>query len=200
MNKDVLRTDEQQKHDYLRAVNIIIKDYIKINREYRFDGLFWHSLIVGKFNQQVLDQYGSEVDKRYNTMIMRSYDWENYVYKVNILADYLYSTNRTTPDAIENGIRLFLDNQDLTNYILKSSVMRNGHFYFNFLEAVDELELSDAMRSKIKYMNKPDDRVGRIILRDLMFEYPMNLITIASKEALKEEILLKYDALTNSNY
>ena len=137
-------------------------------------------------------QISESIDK-FQNVVLKKFDWENYVYKCIMAAEYITDA---TDDKTEQDryFDIILNNLDLYNYILKSEIFRNGKFLINVLDIIDEDErLSPILKAKIK--ERPDvgkdERYGRRVIFELNKSYPIIMSPTMEKDELKE-LFMKY--------
>ena len=140
----------------------------------------------------MLEKYPEIKDSlnNFNNIVLKKFDWENYIYKCVLGAQYV---NDNVEDE-EERIRyygLIFDNLDVYNYIIKYEIFRNEKFLLNILDIIDELDLSKVMKAKIK--DRPDldkdERRGRRVIFEFNKSYPVVLSPMLDKESLKEPFL-----------
>lgn len=86
---------------------------------------------------------------------------------------------------------LGLENLDLYNYIIKYSIFRNAECVTKILRIIDELDISEIMKAKIK--GRPDlgkdERYGRRIIFELNKNYPVIMSPLLGIEELRAEVI-----------
>lgn len=186
---------EERNKLFKEAFDIISKYYIKTDRDIHFDEMFWYSLFCTKKREYLLETYPqiSESIDKFQNVVLKKFDWENYVYKCIMAAEYITDA---TDDKTEQDryFDIILNNLDLYNYILKSEIFRNGKFLINVLDIIDEDErLSPILKAKIK--DRPDlgkdERYGRRVIFELNKSYPIIMSPTMEKDELKE-LFMKY--------
>lgn len=188
------QSDETRKQLFLEAFETVGDHYLSSNRELHFDEQFWHSLLVTKKRDFLLNEYPQiqESISHFNNIVLKSFDWENYIYKTVIGAEYI--TDLVQDEATrKHYYEVIVDNLDLFNYMIKYEVFRNKQFVFNILSIVNELGLSSLLKKKITWRNDlgDDPRVGRQVLLEFNKSYPVVMSPMLEKEELKE-IFMEY--------
>lgn len=185
-------TIEFRRQQFLQAFEVIARDYLHTPREVHLEEIFWHSLLCTVKREYILDQYPSvkESINEFNNIVLKKFDWENYIYKCVLGAQYV-TDNFTDEEEIKYHYNLIFDNLDIYNYILKYSIFRNDKFLLNILEIIDEEGLSDIAKSKIT--NRPDlgkdERYGRRVIFEFNKSYPVVMAPMLEKEELREYFL-----------
>lgn len=185
-------SEGEKKELFIEAVNVISKYYLKTDRDVHFDELFWHSLFTVYKREYLLEKYPQikEGKKEFDTVVVKNFDWQNYIYKCVLAAQYV-NDNVETEEERQRYYELIFDNLDLYNYIIKYEIFRNDKFLLNILDIIDELDLAKVMKAKIK--NRPDlgkdERVGRRVIFEFNKSYPVVLSPMLDKESLKEPFL-----------
>jgi hypothetical protein len=127
--------------------------------------------------------------KNFENIILKKFDWENYIYKFYFGA--LYINDHVEAKMHERFFSLVSNNLDLYNYLLKQSVFRNSEFIINVLKIVDELNISDVLKARIRDIPglAADERFGRRVLMEFNKEYPIVMFQPMSYEELKDLFL-----------
>jgi len=188
------KNEAMRKDLFLEAFDTVGKYYLTSNRELHFDEQFWHSLLVLKKRDFLLSQYPQikESIGNFNNIVLKNFDWENYIYKTIIGAEYI--TDLVEDEATrKHYYEVIVDNLDLYNYMIKYEVFRNKQFVFNILSIVDELGLSSILKKKITWRDDlgDDPRVGRKVLLEFNKSYPIVMSPMLEKEELKK-IFMEY--------
>lgn len=188
------RNEDVRKQLFLEAFETVGNHYLSSNRELHFDEQFWHSLLVLKKRDFLLREYPeiTESISNFNNIVLKSFDWENYIYKTVIGAEYI--TDLVEDEATRKYYcEVIVDNLDLYNYMIKYEVFRNKQFVFNILSIVDELGLSSILKKKITWRDDlgDDPRVGRQVLLEFNKSYPVVMSPMLEKDELKE-IFMEY--------
>ena len=190
-----IKNVEERNKLFREAFDIISKYYIKTDRDVHLDEMFWYSLFCTKKREYILETYPQIKDSIdiFQNVVLKGFNWENYVYKCVIAAEYI--TDTTDDEEKQNKyFDIILDNLDLYNYILKSEIFRNEKFLINILEIIDEDDrLSPVLKAKIK--DRPDlgkdERYGRRVIFEFNKSYPIIMSPTMEKDELKE-LFMKY--------
>lgn len=187
-------SDEEKKKDaFKKAFDVISKYYINMDRDSSFSELFWHSLFCVYKKDYLLENYPKIKDeiKNFNTIVTKAFDWENYIYKCVLGAEYI--SDNIQEDKRDEYFDLIINNLDVYNYIIKYEIFRNGEFLINILDIINENKLSEILKSGIKGRDDlgKDPRVGRRVLFELNKVYPVIMVPMLSKEELKE-VFIKF--------
>ena len=172
----------------MEAINIISNHYLDMDREYSLDGQFWHSLLLLKKRDYILEKYPAvkESESNFKNVVVKKFDWENYIYKCVLAAQYV-NDNVDDVDKREFYYNLIANNLDVYNYIIKYEIFRNDKFLLNVLDIIHDNDLSEILKAKIK--NRPDlgkdERVGRRVIFELNKSYPVVLAPTLDKEELE---------------
>lgn len=178
--------------NFKEAIEVLQADYIHTDREIHLNQRFWYSLLVLYKRDYIVSRYPEVlVDRsKFNNIVLKKFDWENYIYKCVLAAEYIYDQNYENEQDEIAFMKIIYNNLDLYNYLIKYSIFRNANFIINFLTAVEEEGLSAVMKAKIK--DRPDlgndERYGRRVVFELNKNYPVVMAPFLDKEALKEEI------------
>ena len=190
-------SEQQKKEQFLEAFDVLSKYYVKTDRDLHFDELFWHSLLVTTKHEYLLEKYPQikENKKYFDNIVIKSFDWENYIYKCILAAEYIddHIKDETQKTRYYN---LVVDNLDIYNYIIKYEIFRNSNFLIHILDIIDELGISKIMKSKIEGRDDlaKDERYGRRVIFELNKSYPVIMSPMLDKESLKDVVL---QALSN---
>ncbi|MCY6482994.1 hypothetical protein OW763_01330 [Clostridium aestuarii] len=179
---------------YKQAFDVISKYYIKTDRDIHFNEIFWHSLFCVNKREYLLNQYLQikESHKNFKNIVIKKFDWENYVYKCVLAAEYI-TDNVECQEEKNKYFRLIVKNLDLYNYIIKYEIFRNDKFLINILDIVNDNNLSKILKSKIKNKDDlgKDERVGRRIIFEFNKSYPVVISPTIEKEEL-EKLFMEY--------
>ena len=71
---------------FVEAINIISNHYLDMDREYSLDGQFWHSLLLLKKRDYILEKYPAvkESESNFKNVVVKKFDWENYIYHSDV--------------------------------------------------------------------------------------------------------------------
>ena len=190
----IAQGSEAEKKDlFMEAFRVISHSYLDTDRDVHLNELFWHSLLITK-RDYLLEQYPKirEGISHFNNIVLKKFDWENYIYKCVLGAQYI---NDAIADQEwrEHYYTLLVDNLDLYNYIIKYEIFRNEQFLINILDIIYELDLSKALKAKITGREDlgKDERVGRRVIFEFNKSYPVIMSPLLEKEDLKP-IFMEY--------
>lgn len=188
-------SDEDEKaKKFLVALQTINNHYLSLGREIYLNEAFWHSYLV-TYKRDYLLQVYPQIKNGFNqfrNIVIKSFDWENYIYKCVVGAEYI-NNQIVDPEEKQRYYQLIIDNLDFYNYIIKSEVYRNDLFLIKMLDIVNELNLSQILKAKLK--DRPDlgkdERYGRRVIFEMNKSYPVLMVPLLEDEELKE-LFLKY--------
>ena len=178
--------------NFKEAIEVLQADYIHTDREIHLNQRFWHSLLVLYKRDYIVSNYPEVLEdrKKFDNIVLKKFDWENYIYKCVLAAEYIYDQEYENEAEETEFIRTIYNNLDLYNYLIKYAIFRNSTFIINFLTAIEEEGLSDILKKQIK--DRPDlgkdERYGRRVVFELNKNYPIVMAPFLEKEELKEEI------------
>ena len=185
-------SEKEKTAGFREAIQTIMDYYIHNNREIHMSGRFWHSLMMTK-RDYIIEIYGERIQsfKNFINIVLKPFDWESYIYKCVLAAEYIYDANLDTQEAINYHIDLIINNIDMYNYILKYPLFRNSQFILNYFKAIDQLGLTRLMKARIKGRDDlgKDERYGRRVFQELNNNYPVIMAPFLQIEDLKEEII-----------
>lgn len=185
-------SESEKKELFLQAFDVISKAYLNTDRDYHFDEVFWHSLLCTHKREYLLEQYPQikEGLNHFNNIVIKDFDWENYIYKCVLGAEYI-SYNKIDENERKKYYELIIDNLDLYNYIIKYEIFRNDKFLLNILDITNDLNISTILKAKIKGRDDlgKDERVGRRVIFEFNKSYPIIMSPMMEKEELKEWFL-----------
>ncbi|MCA1318389.1 hypothetical protein LC085_00580 [Bacillus tianshenii] len=186
-------SETERKELFLEAFQVLTDYYLDTDRDIHLNEVFWHSLLITK-REYLLETYPniSEGLSHFNNIVLKKFDWENYIYKCVLGAQYI-NDHVTEVDKRERYYSLLVDNLDLYNYIIKYEIFRNDRFLLNILDIIDELKLSKVLKAKITDREDlgKDERVGRRVIFEFNKSYPVVMSPVLEKEELKP-IFLQY--------
>lgn len=186
--------DKNRDELFIEAFKTISKYYLNIDRDIYFNEVFWHSLLCSEKSTFLKETYPkiTEDIKDFNNIVIKKFDWENYIYKCILGAQYV-EDNIANEEDKEKYYKLIVDNLDLYNYLIKYEIFRNDRFIINILEIIDELNLSKVMKAKIKGRDDlgKDERIGRRVVYEFNKSYPVIMSPMLDKDELKE-VFLKF--------
>jgi hypothetical protein len=186
-------SEAERKVLFLETFHVLTDYYLDTDRDVHLNELFWHSLLITK-REYLLENYSkiTEGINHFNNIVLKKFDWENYIYKCVLGAQYI-NDFVTDPEQRERYYSLLVDNLDIYNYIIKYEIFRNDRFLINILDIIDELDFSKILKSKIKDRDDlgKDERVGRRVIFEFNKSYPVIMSPMLEKEELKP-IFLRY--------
>ena len=184
-----IRDEETRNKEYFEAFQIFETYYMDLSREIIFDQRFWHSLFLINFRDYIIKKYPSVLNDKsdFYNIILKKFDWENYIYKIAIATQYICDHFSDSIDNRMNYYKIILDNLDLYNYLIKYRVFRNSVFIKNFLQIVDETDTSKTLKEKIKGREDlgDDERYGRRVLFEFNKIYPVLMFPMMDYSTLK---------------
>lgn len=182
----------QKKEDFLQAFHVIKDHYVILDRDIHFNERFWHSLLVTKKQDYILERY-PQVKTSYRefcNVVLKDFDWENYIYKCILAVEYIEDSQELTLSK-ETLYELIITNLDVFNYIIKYPIFRNGDFLVKILTVIDRLGISEFLKAKIP--DRPDlgkdERYGRRVIFELNKAYPILMSPLLSVDELEQEFL-----------
>lgn len=182
----------QKKDDFLVAFQAIANSYVKLDRDIHFNERFWHSLLITKKRDYIIEKYPQVLEsyREFCNIVIKSFDWENYIYKCILAVEYIEDATELVLSK-EQYYELIVDNLDIYNYIIKYSIFRNGDFLVKILTVIHNLGISELLKGKIT--DRPDlgkdERYGRRVIFELNKSYPVLMSPLLDIEALQEEFI-----------
>ncbi|WKK69970.1 hypothetical protein [Brochothrix thermosphacta] len=178
--------------DFKEAIQVLKKSYIDTDRDIHLSRRFWHSFLTLYKRAYIIEKYPEvlESKKNFTNIVLKKFDWENYIYKCVLAAEYIKDRGFDSEAEEVKFMKVIYSNFDLYNYIIKYNVFRNGNFIINFLTAIDEEGLSDKLKKKIKNRSDlgKDERYGRRVIFEMNKNYPIIMAPFLDKVELKKEI------------
>ena len=184
--------DELKIEEFSTMIDILINDFLDLNEDIYMDELFWHSYLCLYKRDYLLNKYPEikEGFNKFKLVVMKDFDWENYLYKAVLAAKYIVEPGEEANK--DKYARLIMENLDIYNYIIKYNVSKNGNFVKNILDIIDETGLSKLLKSKIKDSSRTDlgkdERYGRRVMFEFNKSYPVVLSPMLDKEELKKYV------------
>lgn len=189
-------TEEEKNKEFLDAFEVMANHYIDMDRDIYLNERFWHSLLCQQHREYLLENYPQIKDgglKEFKNIVLKDFDWENYIYKCILGAQYV-TDNIVDENEQKRYYRLIVENLDLYNYIIKYSIFRNDIFLVKILNIVDKYDLSKILKAKIKdkeiiekYHLGKDERYGRRVIFEFNKSYPVVMVPMLSDEELEEK-------------
>lgn len=179
---------EEKEKQFLELVKKMKEHFVHLDRGIYMQERFWHSYLCLYKREYILANYPQvlESEKEFRKIVIKDFDWENYIYKAILVAQYV--EDYVPEEQKEKYYRSVIDNMDIFNYIIKYEIFRNGHFLINVLSIIEENNLSKILKSKIK--NRPDlgkdERYGRRVIFELNKSYPQVMAPMLEKEQLQK--------------
>ena len=198
-------SNDERSELFLQAFNTISKYYLNTDRDIHFNEIFWHSLLCVNKRDFLIKEYPQIMEKQsdFNKIVIKDFDWENYIYKCILGAQYI---NDNIDDENERlrYYNLIIDNLDVYNYIIKYNIFRNDIFLIKILDIIDKYNLSSILKSKIKdkelidkFNLGKDEIYGRRVIFEFNKSYPVVMAPMLSNEELEvkffEYLSIYYD-------
>lgn len=180
-------SEEEKRKLFVEAFETISKYYLDTDRDVHLNEMFWYSLFCVYKRDYLISEYPEiqESISKFHNVVLKKFDWENYVYKCILGAEYI--NDNVDEDERSRYYDLIIENLDLYNYILKAEIFRNGRFLVNILDITDKHGLSNVLKAKIK--DRPDlgkdERVGRRIIFEFNKSYPIVMSPMMGVEELE---------------
>ena len=146
-------TSERKREGmYLEGFKAVSKIISETERKIHFEGEFWYSYIITQKRNYILENYPQvyESEKNFRNIVLKKFDWENYIYKMLLGAQYVIDNVSEEKDQ-DRYFKLIANNLDIYNYIIKSEIFRNDKFLLNILDIIDKNNLSEKCKGKIKF-------------------------------------------------
>ncbi|MDM8214322.1 DUF6339 family protein [Enterococcus hirae] len=182
------------------AIKTLKKYYISTDRDVHMNGRFWHSLLTIYKRDYIVEKYPEVLESKgkFENIVLKKFDWENYIYKCVLAAEYISDSDFSEKEENE-FISTVVNNLDVYNYIIKYKLFRNRQFVVNFLTMIQENDLSNIMKKRIKNHHElgGDERYGRRVVFELNKSYPVLMAPFMDKNELLNkslEILQQYGA------
>ncbi|CAM3376250.1 hypothetical protein [Nosocomiicoccus ampullae] len=126
--------------------------------------------------------------KEFNNIVFKKFDWENYIYKCMIAAEYIENSGLTSEEEKIRMSEIIFENLDLYNYLIKYNIFRNKQFILNLLMIIDEEGLSEELKKKVENEAGKDLRLSRMIVYEMNKRYPVVMYPLLDKEELRDEL------------
>lgn len=182
-----IKDKAERERQFIDMIKIVAEYVITMDRDIFMDERFWHSWICMYRRDYLLDLYPQvkEGYRQFKNIILKDFNWENYIYKAILIAQYV--ADYKAPEDQGHMYHVILQNMDMFNYIIKYEIFRNGRFLINIMEIIEEAGLSKVLKAKIK--NRPDlgadERYGRRVIFEFNKSYPIVLGPMLDKESMK---------------
>jgi hypothetical protein len=181
----------------IEAFRVFKATYSNLEQDVLMNHTFWISLFACHYRDYLLNEYPSITSKESNfkQILLKSFDWENYIYKTMLLTQYLIDS--AEPNKQEQYVRLFSENLDIFNYCLKYRLFRNDKFMVKFFDILDKNNLSKIMKKKLggEFWSGRDERYGRRVILEMNKRYPVSMIHLYSEDDMEFEVLKMIDDL-----
>nr|WP_219490141.1 DUF6339 family protein [Nosocomiicoccus ampullae] len=163
---------------------------VHTERSIHLDRRFWHSYLIQVMRNYILDHYPQikESLKEFNNIVFKKFDWENYIYKCMIAAEYIENSGLTSEEEKIRMSEIIFENLDLYNYLIKYNIFRNKQFILNLLMIIDEEGLSEELKKKVENEAGKDLRLSRMIVYEMNKRYPVVMYPLLDKEELRDEL------------
>lgn len=187
-------SEEEKAILFKKAFEVMANCYLDTDRDIHMNEMFWYSLLCVHKRDFLLREYPqiSESIKDFHNIVVKKFDWENYIYKCVLGAQYVKDNTDCDEDR-ERYYDLIVDNLDVYNYMIKYEVFRNDKFIINVLDIIDDRGLAKVLKAKIK--DRPDlgkdERYGRRVLFEFNKAYPIVMSPMLEKDEL-EVLFMEY--------
>ena len=187
-------SEEEKAKLFMEAFEAMSNFYLNTDRDIHMNERFWYTLLCVHKRDFVLKMYpqvGESIEDFHN-IVVKKFDWENYIYKCILAAQYV-KDNTDNEDDRKKYYNLIVENLDVFNYMIKYEVFRNDKFIINVLDIINDRGLAKILKAKIK--DRPDfgkdERYGRRVLFEFNKAYPIVMSLILEKDEL-EELFMEY--------
>lgn len=85
--------------------------------------------------------------KDFRNIVLEKFDWENYIYKYVLVAQYV-KDNTDNEDDKKRYYNLIVENLDVYDYMIKHEVFRNDKFIINVRDIINDNNLSSILKIK----------------------------------------------------
>lgn len=187
-------SEEEKAKLFMEAFEAMHNCYLNTDRDIHMNERFWYTLLCVHKRDFILKMYPQveESMKEFHNIVLKKFDWENYIYKCILVAQYV-KDNTNNEDDKKKYYNLIVENLDVYNYMIKYEVFRNDKFIINVLDIINDNNLSSILKAKIK--DRPDlgkdERYGRRVLFEFNKAYPIVMSPMLEKEEL-EELFMEY--------
>ena len=187
-------SEEEKAKLFIEAFEAMSNFYLNTDRDIHMNERFWYTLLCVHKRDFILKMYPQvgESIKDFHNIVVKKFDWENYIYKCILAAQYV-KDNTDNEDDRKKYYNLIVENLDVFNYMIKYEVFRNDKFIINVLDIINDNDLSSILKAKIK--DRPDlgkdERYGRRVLFEFNKAYPIVMSPMLSKDEL-EVLFIEY--------
>lgn len=182
------RSSEVREKQFTIAFDVLSRSYLDLEGDLLFDEKFWHTYLIIFKRDYIIENYPQVADsyRDFKNIVIKNFDWENYIYKCVFGANYI-NDNIESKAERQRYFSLIIKNLDIYNYIIKYPILRNEKFLINVLDIIEELDLSEVLKEKIKGREDlgDDERYGRRVIFELNKSYPVIMSPLLDKEELK---------------
>ena len=161
-------SEEEKAKLFIEAFEAMSNFYLNTDRDIHMNERFWYTLLCVYKRNFILKMYPQveESMKEFHNIVLKKFDWENYIYKCILAAQYVKDNTDNEEDK-KKYYNLIVENLDVYNYMIKYEVFRNDKFIINVLDIINDNNLSSILKAKIKDkldLNK-DERYGRRLIK-----------------------------------
>ena len=187
-------SEEEKAKLFIEAFEAMSNFYLNTDRDIHMNERFWYTLLCVHKRDFILKMYPQvgESIKDFHNIVLKKFDWENYIYKCILAAQYVKDNTDNEEDK-KKYYNLIVENLDVYNYMIKYEVFRNDKFIINVLDIINDNNLSSILKAKIK--DRPDlgkdERYGRRVLFEFNKSYPVVMSPMLSKDEL-EVLFMEY--------
>lgn len=187
-------SEEEKAKLFMEAFEVMSNFYLNTDRDVHMNERFWYTLLCVYKRDFILKMYPQvgESIKEFHNIVLKKFDWENYIYKCILAAQYVKDNTDNEEDR-KKYYSLIVENLDVYNYMIKYEVFRNDKFIINVLDIINDNNLSSILKAKIK--DRPDlgkdERYGRRVLFEFNKAYPIVMSPMLGKDEL-EELFMEY--------
>ena len=187
-------SEEEKAVLFKKAFEVMANCYLDTDRDIHMNEIFWYSLLCVHKRDFLLNEYPQigESIKDFQNIVVKKFDWENYIYKCVLGAQYVKDNTDYDEDR-DIHYNLIVENLDVYNYMIKYEVFRNDKFIINVLDIIDDRGIAKVLKAKIK--DGPDlgkdERYGRRVLFEFNKAYPIGMSPMLEKDEL-DELFVEY--------
>ena len=181
-------SEEEKAKLFMEAFETMSNFYLNTDRDIHMNERFWYTLLCVYKRDFILKMYPQveESMKEFHNVVLKKFDWENYIYKCILAAQYV-KDNTDNEDDRKKYYSLIVENLDVYNYMIKYEVFRNDKFIINVLDIINDNNLSSILKAKIKDRTDlgKDERYGRRVLFEFNKAYPVVMSPMLDKDELE---------------